>query len=81
MSTATRNLTNGYTGFHFLTQRTRLMRSERNSKPDGCSRGSVEGVGSKNSPLGVESCEKDSCSMGSGGWGGMKEKEKDMRTN
>ena len=36
--------------------------------------------GSENSPLGVESCGKDSCSMGSGGGGRNKENEKDMRT-
>ena len=34
----------------------------------------------ENSPIGVESCGKDSCSMGSGGGGRRKEKEKDMRT-
>ena len=36
--------------------------------------------GSKNSPIGVESCGKDSCSKGSGGKGRRKEKEKDTRT-
>ena len=35
-----------------------------------------DGDGSENSPLGVESCGKDSCSMGSGGKGRRKEKEK-----
>ena len=34
------------------------------------------GDGSENSPIGVESCEKDSCSKGSGGRGRIKEKEK-----
>jgi len=34
-----------------------------------------------NSPLGVESCGKDGCSMGSGGKGRIKENEKDTRTN
>ena len=38
-----------------------------------------DGDGSKNSPLGVECCGKDSCSMGSGGGGRRKEKEKDTR--
>ena len=33
------------------------------------------------SPMGVESHEKDGCSMGSGGKGRIKEKEKDTRTN
>ena len=36
--------------------------------------------GSENSPLGVESYGKDSCSMGSGGGGRNKENEKDTRT-
>ena len=36
--------------------------------------------GSENSPIGVESCGKDSCSMGSGGKGRRKENEKDTRT-
>ena len=39
-----------------------------------------DGDGSENSPIGVESCGKDSCSMGSGGRGRRKEKEKDTRT-
>ena len=34
----------------------------------------------ENSPIGVESCGKDSCSMGSGGGGRKKEKKKDTRT-
>ena len=34
----------------------------------------------QNSPLGLESCGKDSCSMGSGGGGRRKENEKDTRT-
>ena len=38
------------------------------------------GDGSENSPIGVESCEMDSCSKGSGGKGRRKENEKDMRT-
>jgi len=38
------------------------------------------GDGSENSPIGVESCEKDSYSKGSGGRGRRKEKEKDTRT-
>ena len=39
------------------------------------------GDGSENSPLGVESCRKDRCSMGSGGRDRRKEKEKeDTRT-
>ena len=56
------------------------MRSGKNSKPDMrviC----VDGGGSLNSPLGVESCVKDSCSMGSGVRGRIKEKEKDTSTN
>ena len=36
--------------------------------------------GSEYSPLGVESCGKDGCSMDSGGGGRRKEKEKDTRT-
>ena len=40
-----------------------------------------DGDGLENSPLGVESCGKDSCSMGSGGRDRRKEKEKeDTRT-
>ena len=39
-----------------------------------------DGDGSENSPIGVESCGKDNCSMGSGGKGRRKEKEKDTRT-
>ena len=39
-----------------------------------------DGDGSENSPLGVESNGKDSCSMGSGGEGRRKENEKYMRT-
>ena len=39
-----------------------------------------DGDGSKNSPIGVESCGKDSCSMGSWGKGRRKKKEKDTRT-
>ena len=35
-----------------------------------------DGDDSENSPLGVESCGKDSCSMGSGGKGRRKENEK-----
>ena len=38
------------------------------------------GDGSENSPIGVESCGKDRCSMGSEGKGRRKEKEKDTRT-
>ena len=38
-----------------------------------------DGDGSENSPIGVESCRKDSCSMHSGGRGRRKEKEKDTR--
>ena len=38
-----------------------------------------DGDGSENSPIGVESCGKDNCSMGSGGKGRRKEKEKDTR--
>ena len=38
-----------------------------------------DGDGLENSPLGVESCGKDSCSMGSGGGGRRKENEKDTR--
>ena len=38
------------------------------------------GNGSENSPLRVESCGKDGCSMGSGGGGRRKENEKDTRT-
>ena len=38
-----------------------------------------DGDSSENSPLGVESCGKDSCSMGSGGKGRRKEKEKRRR--
>ena len=38
------------------------------------------GDGSENSPIGVESCGKDSCSKGSGGKGRRKEKKKDTRT-
>ena len=37
------------------------------------------GDGSENSPIGVESCGKDSCSMGSGGRGRIKENEKKIR--
>ena len=36
--------------------------------------------GSENSPLGVESREKDKCSMGSGGKDRRKENKKDTRT-
>ena len=39
-----------------------------------------DGDRSENSPLGVESCGKDGCSMGSGGGGRRKENEKDTRT-
>ena len=39
-----------------------------------------DGDGLENSPLGVESCGKDSYSMGRGGRGRRKEKEKDTRT-
>ena len=39
-----------------------------------------DGDGSENSPIGVESCGKDSCSKGSGDRGRRKEKEKDTRT-
>ena len=39
-----------------------------------------DGDGSENSPLGVESYGKDSCSKGSGDKGRRKENEKDMRT-
>ena len=38
-----------------------------------------DGDRSENSPLGVESCGKDSYSMGRGGRGRRKEKEKDTR--
>ena len=34
------------------------------------------GDGSENSPIGVESCRKDSCYKGSGGRGRFKKKEK-----
>ena len=40
-----------------------------------------EDGGLQNSPLGVESREKDGCSMGNGGKGRIKENEKDMKTN
>jgi hypothetical protein len=39
-----------------------------------------DGDGLENSPIGVESCGKNSCSMGSGGGGRRKENEKDTRT-
>ena len=39
-----------------------------------------DGDGLENSPIGVESCGKDSGSMGSGGKGRRKENEKDTRT-
>ena len=39
-----------------------------------------DGDGSENSPIGVESCGKDSCSMGRGGKGRRKENKKDTRT-
>ena len=39
-----------------------------------------DGNGSENSPIGVESRGKDSCSKGSGGRGRRKKNEKDMRT-
>ena len=39
-----------------------------------------DGDGSKNLPIGVENCGKDSCSKGSGGRGRRKENEKDTRT-
>ena len=39
-----------------------------------------DGNGSENSPIGVESCGKDSCSKGSGGRGRRKENEKDTWT-
>ena len=39
-----------------------------------------DGDGSMNLPIGVESCGKDSYSMGSGAKGRRKEKEKDTRT-
>ena len=35
-----------------------------------------DGDGSENSPIGVESCGKDSCYKGSGGRGRFKKKEK-----
>ena len=38
-----------------------------------------DGDGSENSPIWVESCGKDSFSLGSRGKGRRKEKEKDMR--
>ena len=38
-----------------------------------------DGNGSENSPIGVESCGKDSCQEGSGGRGRRKENEKDTR--
>ena len=42
--------------------------------------GFEEDDGFQNSPLGLESYGKDSCSMGSGGKGRRKENEKDTRT-
>ena len=39
-----------------------------------------DGDGSENSPIGVESYGKDSCSKDSGGRGRRKENEKDTRT-
>ena len=39
-----------------------------------------DGDGSDNSPIGVESCGKDSYSMGSGGKGRRKENQRDTRT-
>ena len=39
-----------------------------------------DGDGSENSPIGVESYGKDSCSMGSRGKGRRKENKKNMRT-
>ena len=38
-----------------------------------------DGDGSENSPIGVESCGRDSCSMGSGGKSRRKKNEKDTR--
>ena len=40
-----------------------------------------EDDGLQNSPLRVESCGKDGCSMGSGGKGRIKENERDTRMN
>ena len=40
-----------------------------------------EDGGFQNSPLGIESRGKDDCSMGSGGRGRIKEKDKDSRIN
>ena len=53
--------------------RTRVMRSGRTSKLD-VRIIHIDCGGSKNSPVGVESCVKDSSSMGSGGKGRIKEK-------
>ena len=50
-------------------------------KPGSCSwLDEEDDNGSENSPLRVESCGKDGCSMGSGGGGRRKENEKDTRT-
>ena len=49
------------------------MRSGRTSKLD-VRIIHIDCGGSKNSPVGVESCVKDSSSMGSGGKGRIKEK-------
>ena len=53
--------------------RTRVRRSRRDSKLD-VRIIRVEGGGSRNSLMGVESCGRDSCSMDSGGKGRWKEK-------
>ena len=60
--------------------RTRVRRSRRDSKLD-VRIIRVEGGGSKNSPLSVESSVKDSCFIGSGGRGRIKENKKYTRTN
>jgi hypothetical protein len=59
---------------------TRVIRPGRDSKLD-VRIIRVEIGGSKNSPLSIESCVKDSCSIGSGGRGRIKENEKYTRTN
>ena len=50
-----------------------MIRSAKSSQPD-VTIISVEGGGSRNSLMGVESCGRDSCSMDSGGKGRWKEK-------
>ena len=79
MNTTARNLIDG--GRFSLSNpekkdfRNRVIRTGRNSKPD-VRIIRVEGGGSENCPLRVGSCEKDSCSMGSGGKGRIKEMKK-----